>query len=119
MRKMLSTAGLACLILGSQVAQAATVRPGGGKVSVNFGGGFVVVRSPSVVHPGSQVMVGKGGYALVVYNKTCIVKVQPGAVYTILEDVPCGAAGGLDDINAFTLGGAALSQRGAIRRLAA
>ena len=114
MSRVLWGAIIALGVLAGQAAQATVVVPVAGKTSVNFGGGYIRVGSTSVVQAGDQVMVGSSGFAKVVYNKKCVVKVAPGAVYTIQSVPPCEGLGALPaDHDAFALGGLALGVTGA------
>ena len=80
----------ASLFVGT-VAQAATIEPVQGNLSVNQGQGFQRVNTRVDANVGDSVMVGPGGSANVVYSDGCTVNVQPGSVVSISALSPCAS----------------------------
>ena len=70
---------LLLLSMGLSQAGAATVSAEGGKVLVNTGSGFSdSCRQIVKVPPGTQVLVGQAGSALITYAGDCAVRVPSG-----------------------------------------
>lgn len=97
---------LCCLLVGTSVAQAATVGNVVGRVSINSGKGFRAVHGTATAQAGDVVMAGPGGRAEIVYANGCRQKVPAGETVTVLEDFACDAAG-IDD-GAYILGAIAV-----------
>jgi len=70
-------------------ARAATLEPLSGVVSLNDGKGYKPIVWPVTVKPNNAVMVAPGGSAWLVYNDDCRIKVLPGSVYTVADEIPC------------------------------
>jgi hypothetical protein len=91
---MRSSIGLTCftaMFFASSLAQAATIEPVYGNLSVNQGQGFQPVNGRIEANVGDAVMVGPDGTATVVYSDGCQVNVQPGAVVSIAPLSPCAS----------------------------
>ena len=84
-----SLAMLAASFIPSTAVSAADLKSISGRVTVNTGGGFTTATGPTGLRPGDRVMVGQNSSARVEYDDHCIVKVLPGAVYTVKRQSPC------------------------------
>lgn len=89
MRVLVSSAVL--LLILNVAASAATIAPVSGRISANFGQGFVVIPSARTVPPGTQVMVAPGGEGTINYGSGCVVPVTSGQIYTVAASAPCTA----------------------------
>ena len=90
----------------SATAQAATVRNVAGSVLVDRGSGFQRVTGDVTVAPGDRVLANAGGSANIVYSENCIVKVDPGAVVTVIPASQCLPVGGLTGVTPYVIGAA-------------
>jgi hypothetical protein len=104
-RHLLSAMSIGCTVFVGSPCWAATVEPGQGDVSINRGEGFKPINSRVNANVGDLIMVGPGGAATIVYDDSCKVNVQPGAVATIAPLPPC-KSGSADDYLAPTIVGA-------------
>ena len=102
-RHLLSAISIGCAVFVGSPCWAATVEPGQGDVSINRGEGFKPINSRVDANVGDLVMVGPGGAATIVYDDSCKVNVQPGAVATITPLSPC-ASGSNAQVNDDYLG---------------
>jgi hypothetical protein len=100
----IASASLALIAVVSfeAAAHAATVRAVEGQVLVNAGQGYRLVDGSTQLEPGGTVVANPGAVAEVVYSGTCRVTVQPGSVYLVTSQPPCGrgepaGTGGLTD----------------------
>ncbi len=101
---MRSSIGVACFAvayLAASLAQAATVEPAQGDLSLNEGQGFHKVTGRIDAKVGDSVMVGPGGAATVVYPDGCQVNVQPGAVVSVAPLSPCASDSFAQDQSSF------------------
>jgi hypothetical protein len=119
----ISLALIAALSLAGP-ARAATVNAVQGQVLVNAGQGYRLVDGTVTLGPGATVVANPGAVANVVYPGGCTVTVQPGSVYRVAGQAPCGTGettrtAGLNDnkggsqssasgINPWLVGGAAV-----------
>lgn len=78
--------------LGAVPALAATVHVKSGEVFIDRGKGYTPVKGSTNGSAGDTVMVLAGGAGEVVYSDGCRQPVDVGAVVTISEASPCGAA---------------------------
>lgn len=69
-------------------AHAATLSASG-SVMVNTGSGFKAVSGTVEVRPGDRILVGASGEARVAYTSTCVTRVAPHAILSILSSPPC------------------------------
>jgi hypothetical protein len=83
---------LGMVALGA-TAHAATVTAVQGQVLVSTGAGYRLVDGAAQVGPGGTVVANPGAIARVAYGSNCVVTVQPGSVYSIAVQPPCGAEG--------------------------
>ncbi|MBI1650991.1 hypothetical protein [Hyphomicrobium sulfonivorans] len=88
--RRLGTVILAVLSAGVTAASAASLYPEAGAVHVNFGNGYRPVGAPTVLLPGSKILVASEAKALLVYSTTCRVRLGSG-VWDVLAKQPCGA----------------------------
>lgn len=82
----------AVVSLGAVPAVAATVNVKGGEVFIDRGKGYTPVRGSTQGQAGDTVMALAGGAGEIVYSDGCRQPVDVGAVVTIGEASPCGAA---------------------------
>jgi hypothetical protein len=75
-------------------AAAASVNVKSGSAFIDRGSGYTEVRGATNGNPGDSVMVLAGGSAEIVYGDGCRQPVDVGAVVTIGQASPCGAATG-------------------------
>ncbi|MDH4981076.1 hypothetical protein [Hyphomicrobium sp. D-2] len=75
---------------GVTAASAASLYPEAGEVHVNFGNGYRPVGAPTVLLPGSKILVASKATALLVYSPTCRVRLGSG-VWDVQPNQPCGA----------------------------
>lgn len=76
-----------CLVAS---AQAATLTETSGTVLVNVGDGFKAATPTQDLPVGTRVMARTDGQAKVGYSDGCTVNVQPGRVYIVTPQPPCG-----------------------------
>ena len=89
--RLTASVAVACGLLLTVPALAATVDSLQGQVSINRGDGFRRVTGPTQANIGDSVMVSPNGRARVVYPDGCAVNVDPGVVVTIAAQSPCKA----------------------------
>ena len=77
-----------CVLLGSG-AHAATLEQVSGDVSVNRGSGYLPVKGSISLKPGDTLMAGPGASGQVVYDGSCRVPVEPGALHVVAAKSPC------------------------------
>jgi hypothetical protein len=95
--KLGAAVGAAAFLAGHCAVSAATVYPEKGAVLVNEGQGYARIAAETPVHPGTQVMVKKGGSAMIAYGGGCTVHVDPGQVKVVRETDPCEVTGSYKD----------------------
>ena len=76
------------LLLGS-AAQAATLEKVSGDVSINRGAGYLPVKGVTTLKPGDTIMASPGARGEVVYEVSCRVPVEPGALHVVAAKSPC------------------------------
>ena len=77
-----------CVLLGA-AAHAATLDKVSGGVSINRGAGYLPVKGATSLKPGDTIMAGPGARAEVVYDGSCRVPVEPGALHVVAAKSPC------------------------------
>jgi hypothetical protein len=91
--------GLALVVLSAFVSSsvmAATVQTSKGRVSINSGSGYQLVRGPTQANVGDLVMASPGSSAQIVYNAQCSVAVRPGQIMAIASEPPCHKTASFD-----------------------
>jgi len=56
---------------------------------VNNGGGFRPVTGTLEVRPGDRILVGANGEARVAYSSSCVTRVAPHAILSVVSAPPC------------------------------
>jgi hypothetical protein len=77
-----------CFLLGS-AADSATLERVSGDVSINRGSGYLPVKGATSVKPGDTIMASPGARGEVVYDSSCRVPVEPGALHVVAAKSPC------------------------------
>jgi hypothetical protein len=100
--KQIIACGSALLFATS--ALAATVTSEQGQVLLNRGDGYKLVTEPTEASAGHQVIVNPHSAGQVTFDDGCVVKIQPGSVFTISAKSPCGGGqvatdGSLKDVS--------------------
>ena len=80
----------AALGAGASEAGAASLYPEAGVTQVNLNGGYRPAGAGTVLLPGSKILVGPKGAAMLVYSPTCRVRLGSG-LWNVLDKAPCGA----------------------------
>ena len=82
-----------CILLGFG-AHAATLEQVSGAVSVNRGSGYLPAKGATSLKPGDTLMASPGASAEVVYDGSCRVPVEPGALHIVAAKSPCSRQAG-------------------------
>ena len=77
-----------CVLLGSS-AHAATLERVSGDISINRGSGYLPAKGSPSLKPGDTLMASPGASAEVVYDGSCRVPVEPGALHVVAAKSPC------------------------------
>ena len=77
-----------CVLLGSG-AHAATLEQVSGNISINRGSGYLPAKGATSLKPGDTLMASPGASAEVVYDGSCRVPVEPGALHIVAAKSPC------------------------------
>ena len=77
-----------CALLGSGT-QAATLEQVTGDISINRGSGYLPAKGPTSLKPGDTLMASPGASAEVVYDGSCRIPVEPGALHIVAAKSPC------------------------------
>jgi hypothetical protein len=89
-RKHGAASAIACLFVATgNLAHAASLAEATGSVLVNTGAGFQAASLSQNLPTGSRIMARKDSQAKVSYPDFCVVVVNPGQVYTVVEKSPC------------------------------
>jgi hypothetical protein len=83
--------GVAAILATS--ANAATVTSEKGELLVNRGSGYKPVRQPTEAAVGDRVLARPNSSGRIEYPDGCVVKVSPGAIFTVVAKSPCVSGG--------------------------
>jgi hypothetical protein len=93
MRSLPVLIALGTAVILATSSNAATVTSEKGELLVNRGSGYKPVRQPTEAAAGDRVLARPSSSGRIEYPDGCVVKVSPGAIFTVVAKSPCVPGG--------------------------